>query len=354
VAITADTLRLVAELRATLAAITDARTRVTVGAWVRGWDTIAAEVHAGITDLLTQVDHGRWPSRAAVLRTTRLIRVLDLARIQLEHLATQVDTGARADAAAAAHRAAGSQGRLVASQLPAGTTPAQVAARYGSFDTAMLDAIVARTGEQITALTRPLSQLAYEAMLRTLIRGVAVGDNPRTTAALMLRRVEGQFNGGLTRALVIARTETLDAARTASRATQLAQADVLAGWQWHSARDARTCPSCWAQDGGIHPLDQPGPLDHQQGRCTRLPVVRSWRDLGIAAPEPPSVLQPAEQVFAALPEDDQLAVMGPARLAALQSGQASWSDLSQRRRTHGWRDSYAPTPVRALAARPAA
>lgn len=85
-------------------------------------------------------------------------------------------------------------------------------------------------------------------------------------------------------------------------------------------------------------------------RCSRTPQSKSWRALGFNIDEPRSLLPDARTVFKGLPEADQLAVMGPARLAALDSGRASWDDLSMRRTTPGWRDSYAPRPARDFAA----
>jgi hypothetical protein len=61
------------------------------------------------------------------------------------------------------------------------------------------------------------------------------------------------------------------------------------------------------------------------------------------------VLPDAQTVLDVMSAADQLAVMGPRRLELLRSGQVSWADLSMRRSTIGWRDSYVPRPVRDLA-----
>jgi hypothetical protein len=187
-------------------------------------------------------------------------------------------------------------------------------------------------------------------MTRSLLTGVAAGDNPRAIAQAMVRRVEGGFTGGLTRALVISRSEVIDASRAAAREAHMANSDVLRGWTWHCACDRRSCPSCWAKHGNEYKLTDPGPLDHQQGRCSRTPLTKSWADLGFTVKEPPSVMPDAMATFRAMPKADQLAVMGPARLAALDSGKASWADLAQRRKTTGWRDSYGVRPVKDLLA----
>jgi hypothetical protein len=89
----------------------------------------------------------------------------------------------------------------------------------------------------------------------------------------------------------------------------------------------------------------------QQGRCARLPKTKTWAELGFDIPEPPSLLPDAGEVFAGLPQADRLAIMGPTRLHALDDGLASLADMATRRRTPGWRDSWAPTPARGLLAR---
>lgn len=350
-AITRETLQQAAELRVALAYITDARTRQLVQAWARAWDTLAPALLAGIDDVLADTEAGRWPGRGAILRNTRLMQAVELSLMNLRRLADDAGVTITGDVTDAAKLAADAQPLLIASQLPRqGDTVLQLAARFGHLDQGALEAIVARTAQQVTALTYPMSQNAYETVLRELIRGVTVGDNPRTVARQMLARTEGTFNGGLDRALVISRTETIEAHRVAAAATQRTNEDVLTGWVWTAKLDKRTCPACFSQHGTLHPLDEPGPWDHQQGRCARTPQTKTWRELGFDIPEPPSLIPDAETVFRAMPRADQLAVMGPGRLAALDDGRAQWADLAKLRTTPGWRDSYAPRPVRDFAA----
>jgi hypothetical protein len=186
-------------------------------------------------------------------------------------------------------------------------------------------------------------------MWRSLIRGVSTGQNPRTVARLMINRLESEFNGGLARALNIARTEMLDAHREASRIRDEANASILGSWLWMCTFSTRTCPSCLSKHGTEYPITEPGPLDHQSGRCTRVTVTKSWRDLGIDRPEPRGRSLPdAREWFASLPERDQLAIMGRTRLDLLLSGEIEWDELSTLRTTRGWRDSFGVTPLRDL------
>jgi hypothetical protein len=348
-AVRRETLRLIKALRATISSITDQQTRSLVMAWSRAWTEAAGEFDTAIAVLLAVADEGRWPTRAQIMRSRRALAALDVAGRELQRLASQAGREIARATAEVVRETAAAQPDLIASQLPSNAGDrVTLRASFDRVDPQTLSAIVDRTTQQVTSLTRPLSQEATAAMLRELIRGVVVGDNPRTTARLMLRRLEGAFNGGLTRALVIARTELLDAHRLAAMLSQTANADVLAGWQWVAQLDSRSCPSCWAQHGSIHPLTEPGPMDHQAGRCSRCPVTKSWRQLGFGVAEPPSTLPVAQARFRALPEVDQLRIMGPQRLELLRSGDVAWADLSTRRSTRGWRDSYAPTPVRDL------
>lgn len=349
--ITRQTLRLVARMRAAVSRITDDLTRALTAAWVLAWDDLAPLFLAAVNDLIT-VGDGGWPARGTVLRARRTLIALEQTAIELDRLAAQVRRDIPVAAGEAAWVALNGQEEIISSQLPYGATlPAAVRHRRHFADA--VDAIVRRTAEQVHVRAWRLEDAAIEAMKRELVRGVVTGDNPRTAAAAMVKRVEGQFNGGLSRAMVIARTEVLDAHRHAAQVGQEAHADVLDGWVWHAEvtgpSRTRTCPSCWAMHGTLHPLSEPGPLDHHQGRCSRMPKTKSWVDLGFDIDEPPDELPDARAIFDSLPPKEQLQIMGSVRLQLLKDGEITWSDLSTRRSTRGWRDAYHVTPISDLA-----
>ena len=127
---------------------------------------------------------------------------------------------------------------------------------------------------------------------------------------------------------------------------------MLDGWVWHAEitgpSRTRTCPSCWAKHGTLHPMSEPGPIDHHQGRCSRTPKTKSWADLGFDIPEPADETPDARETFDGLPEADRIAIMGRRRLQLLDAGDIKWADLSQLRTTRGWRDSYGVRPVKDL------
>lgn len=345
-AVNGRTLHLAQQLRSEIGAIADAQTRDLVRRWVTAWDDLEAELMDTMADL---ADTGPL-SRSKLSRSIRLREALDTAADQLQDLTDYSDIRIRDDLPGVVRSSAQAQSDIIASQLP----PGQAAALevWTKTSDRQLIAIVERSAQQITSLHKPLAPEAAARMRSELVRGVAVGANPRETARRMVNRSEVAFNGGLNRAMVISRTETLDAYRVAAAAEQAEQADVLKGWQWVAELDERTCPSCWANHGKVYDLETPGPLDHQQGRCARVPVTKSWEDLGIEgmSPEPDDLVPDAEDAFNALSPDEQLAIMGRRRLELLQNGDISWGDLTTLRTTTGWRDSYGVAPVKNLTA----
>lgn len=343
-AVTRRTLLLQQKLRDSLDTVLDAQTRDLVRAWATAWDEIEPDLHAALLEQLTAGDR---VTRAQLLRSVRLRAALQVVADRLRQLSVESGVRIVADLQDVIDTAGAAQASVVDSQLPPGFMSADDLAAWTRVDERQLEAIVKRVTTQVTSLHKPLAPRAYEIVRRELIRGVASGSNPRATAARMIRRAEKVgFNGGLTRALTIARTETLDAHREAARVGRLQQADVLGGWTWQCAMDARTCPSCWGMHGTQFPVEEFGPDDHQQGRCAAIPTTKSWADLGFdGIEEPPSLLPTAADRFGQLTPAEQKAILGPGRYDAWQAGDFPIDSWAVRRTTDGWRDSYVPAPV---------
>ena len=344
-AFTDHTAQLVNDLRRQYTNLTDQRARQLVEAWVRAWDVLSVEWQTTVADLLT-ITPGQWPTRAQILRAERVLAALEHTTARLEELAAQARVNVAADARTAVDQGARDQVTVIASQLP-GSLAGSVAHRVAQD---ALDAIVERVNGRVTSLTRPLAGDATTAMKAALIRGVDVGDNPTTTARFMVRGLETRFNGGLTRALTIARTETLDAYRTAAAAQHHANADVLQGWRWLCDLSARTCPACLALNGTEHDLSEAGPDGHPNCRCARVPVTKSWADLGIDLPEPADTFPDARAWYDAQPAQVQRHIMGAGRAQALADGTLTWDQVAVLRHNTGWRDSWQTAPLPKTAA----
>lgn len=329
---------IVKRLKASLAYVDDAHTRRMAAAWARAWDDLAPELQAVLQEL---ADTAGGVTRAQLIRSRRLANALATIERALIDLVDLSATDIIGELDGVIDQAGRITDQLISSQLP----PSVSVDGWARVDDAQVAAIVKRTSGRITKQSYPLPGRATTIMKRELVRGMLAGSNPRTVARRVIDRSERIFNGGMNRALVIARTEMLDAQRAAAKLGEQANADVLATWIWTSALGLRTCPSCWAKHGTEYPLDQPGPEDHHCGRCTRTPKTKSWRELGFDIDEPPSLLPNAMDRFGQLTPEQQLDILGPARYAAWQSGKYPMNTWTARHDNDGWRDSWSTSPA---------
>ena len=311
-----------------------------VQAWGVAWDAVADEWRSAVADLSAGMKDGRWPSRAVILRNARVLRAMQITAAKLDELGTH--SGVRIvqgipDLLAAQEAALEA---IIASQVPDAFS-----LDWARVSDRQLEAIVKRSTQQITSTLRPLPAEVSARLKRDLIRGVATGTNPVQVARVVMKRLGTSFQGGAWRARTVARTEMLDATRNAALVSRQENRAVIGGWQWMCALSARTCPACLAMNGRQFGVDDPGPDDHPNGRCTAVPVTKSWRELGIDVPEPDSQFPDAKAWFANQPSRVQQQIMGPSRLQALNSGELSWDQIPVKKSNPGWRDSWHPAAV---------
>lgn len=351
-AVNDQTLAIERASRAAIDQITDDQTRDMVEAWARGWQSVQNDLERAAFDLardpqamaefqgLSAQGPGTLHPGIGKARAVRLLaQAAEQAGQQLSDLLTAAGVRVTPDIAKLVAQAEAYQGQMIAAQFPSYVPWDWTRVRPGD-----LAAIVARTTQTIHQRLWVLSDSAEEALKRSLVAGMGQGANPRDVARRMIELTEGDFNGGLRRAVVLARTEQLDAYRAASLASRAANADVLAGWEWICHFSPRTCRSCLSKHGSVHPLDEPGPDDHQQGRCTAVPVTKSWADLGFKGiAEPPSATPDAEAWLRSQTRDVQNRILTARGREAWESGDYPIGDWSQLRHTPEWRDSYAPS-----------
>ena len=330
-------LALIAAQKTSLTSITDAQARALLVAWARAWDEISVALDRAVAELVDAARDGR-PTVHRQITARQAARSLQRASEQLEALILATGVAATTDVWEMVRRGMADADAVTRLQLPV-----QLRTTVLRVDARQLDAIVQRTTEQITARHIWLAADAQDAMKRELVRTLAVGDNPRVAARRMMDRAHSVFNGGRNRALTIARTEQLDAYRDASRRHNLANRDVLQGWRWIADLSDRTCRSCLAMHGTDHPIQEAGPIDHHQGRCTRVPITKSWADLGVDADEPPDATPNAADWFEQQPEQVQRDILTNRGYEAWRAGDYPMSDWSARRSTPGWRDSRTPS-----------
>ncbi len=323
----------------------DDATRDMTRAWLLAWRTLAPTWRQVILAIISARRAGQHPTKWTLASNQQVRRALHYTYVTTDDLARRAEAITTAAAVRSISFTAEQYPLVMALQLPESLRDEYLVRFTGAPPPGALGQMIDRTRQTIHAVHRPLSEYAVQAIKQQLILGIASGRHNNASAAAMVRIVRDALDLPLTRAVNIARTEVLDAYRRAGALFDAANSDVLAGWRWHATLDRRTCPSCWSKHGTLYSLDTPGPWDHQQGRCARVPELRSWSELGIGGREPQSALPDARAVFAGLSDADKLAVMGPARLALLTSGAVRWEDLSIRRPVDGWRDSFASRTV---------
>lgn len=162
---------------------------------------------------------------------------------------------------------------------------------------------------------RMLAPTVTDEVSRVLLDGLGAGFNPRKVA----REITNTLGMGLTDAMRMTRTVNLYSYREASRATYIANSDVVEGWIWHAELGPRTCLSCIAQHGTVHSLDE-ALKDHYNGHCTEVPIVRGF----------PALATPGdgEKWFNSLSEAEQRKMMGAHKHSAWKDGRFNFDKLS--------------------------
>ncbi len=189
-----------------------------------------------------------------------------------------------------------------------------------------------QSGSPLRVLLDELPVSAGQAVADGLIRGVALGLNPRAVA----REIRQALGGNLVRALRIARTEQLRAYREATRRSYQANERVIKGWIWVSARNERTCAACWAKHGSKHSLDE-AMDEHPNGRCSQIPWLKTWEELGFSGiAEGSEPIESGAALFARMPAEKQIKVLGPTKWAAWKDGRFEFHDLIGRKFHPAW------------------
>lgn len=213
---------------------------------------------------------------------------------------------------------------LVQASFP-GMSQRQVMARFDMLPVESVETMLGFLADDSPlhdALVNRLGAAVAGRMADALVDGIATGMNPREIARLARR----ELGVGLTWALNTARTSQMWAYREASRANYAANRDIVAGWIWYSALDARTCTCCLSKHGSRHSVDET--LNgHHSCRCSPVPFLQPAiaRQLGLSEPE----IEPGETWFAKQPEAVQRKQMGPGMFEAWKAKAFAFGDLSQ-------------------------
>jgi hypothetical protein len=235
--------------------------------WVEVEDNLAGQIEGLAFEIDLMAREGKVITPNQIMRMERFKRLMAQA---------QAETGRYAEwAAGVIQREQESMGRLAIDQAAEAIRQSFGNGIGTQFDKLPVDAINGMMG--MTGEGSPLRDLlrmrmvddaaALGRLTESLLRGVALGWNPRKTAEAM----KNDLAGGLQKALVIARTEQMRVYREAARLTYL-KSGVVTGQRRLTGHGRRTCAACLADEGTVYGLDMPLP-DHPQGRCVGVPVV---------------------------------------------------------------------------------
>lgn len=316
---TPDILRAIAQHRAAL----DRNGRQTASAMLRSYSAAWREIQKDLAAVVAKIDAataaGTEITPGWLYQEARYRQLLDQVEEQINRFAvdaynTTIQANRQAVTVAQSH----------AQQLvKAGTRSLGFEASFTTMPQGAAETIagMVKPNSPVQQLFVSLGPRARASVSDAFVSGVIRGKNPRAIAR-DVQRITGE---PLSRALTIARTETLRAYRETSRATYLANRDVTSGWVWVSALDRRGCAACWAQHGTEHELTEPF-AGHPNCRCAMAPIIDGWT--------PPLVPGVAE--FEKLSDADKRTILGPSKFRAYQDDAIGLKDLAAHTHSPVW------------------
>lgn len=281
-----------------------ARERVILERMTAAWLDIEAELEARIVALAYRAAEMQAAGETvAIWRLTQLDRYQDLLvaiQRQVGGFTSSVLPFIQVEQRQLArlgvlHAAQGIRGAMVDAGI-------EVPLQFNVLPAAVVETMVGMAGPEFGA---PLGELLREAwpdavdgLTNALIRGVALGDNPRVVA----RAMADGMTDGLDRMMTIARTEMIRSYREATR-QEYEQSGVVTGYRRIAAKDADTCLACIAMDGEEYETDELMEI-HPNDRCAMIPIVFGM---------PPIEWQAGQDWLDVQSEEVQRQILGPTR-----------------------------------------
>lgn len=286
-------------------------------------DRITRDLDAKLGALHALMLQGEDPA-AALTRVMILDEQRAFVKSQIDRFATSAATTLDSAGISAAHA-----GIAASSAELAGLGSDIFAPNQG-----LIEQIAARSapGTALATHLGGMSEQVAQSVMSELVQGAISGTNPRVVQA----RIQGALAEPVPHLQTLVRTETLGAAREAQLETYRANRDVVKGWIWNAQQDRRTCAVCWSKNGSEHSLAEQFST-HPNCRCTPVARTITYDEIlgektGITETSP----QPfnGDSVFRRQPYDVRLAVLGPSKYAAYESGQLPDLSVLVARTTH--------------------
>lgn len=305
---------------------------------IQAYGLAFTRLNSQLTKLTTKIEDARARNEAItpawLQREERFKALMRQVGAELNQLATVSDDLITRAQQAEVERALRDSGTV----LSAAATDAGITATFNQVNTGAVVNLVGVLGDgsPLNKLLRQLPDDGRRQIEQALIEGVTLGENPRQVAT----RMREALGGNLTRALRIARTESLRAYRLASEANWKSSG-LVESKQRICAKSLRTCAACLALDGAIYPID--AELDnHVNCRCVWIPIidgqsVTSGRETGA-------------EWFAKQTPENQARILGEAGAQAYREGMPldAWVGVSH---SAQWGMSRHQLPLKEVLAR---
>lgn len=288
-----------------------------------------------IVELLNSVDDDLMSTIAARLASTqRLTTLLEELRTLNSTVYSRVADGLEVELIELADTEINFQTRALQAALPS-ILQASVP------PTVMLRSIVLE--RPITGtLLKPWVKGLEDARLQRVEQALRIGLVESETIDQIVRRIRGtraqRYEDGILAisrrsAQALVRTSVTHVTTQAREETYAANDDLIKGVKWISTLDGRTSVVCAARDGQIYEVGKgPRPPGHPGGcRSTTIPILKSWREIGIDADEATPAIRasmdgavPADRTFGQFLKDKpasfQNDVLGKSKAEAFRKG----------------------------------
>jgi hypothetical protein len=266
----------------------------------------------------TYASTGKVPTEAQIMRLSRYREMMDGIQQELEQYQSFMKIELRSQSAMAiteGERAARTLAELAAREMG-------IKAQFQALEPAQIEQLIGFLDPR-GPLYKRLGELGgwtSEQVSQSILQGVGMGLNPKTTAAMLTKTlsdgVTSALGMGLTDALRTMRTCQLWSFREASRASYTANSDVVSGWTWLAELDQDTCATCVSMSGTTHTNDEV--LDgHWNCRCVPVPIIFGQN----------AVEQSGSDWFDQQDETMQRAILGPGKYDAWKDNKFTLADV---------------------------
>jgi hypothetical protein len=312
----------------------EARDALQMGNMAAQWRRIEEYLQAHIDSLVAEIMQRRVDGASVSITT---IRRLDRYHDLRDQVVAEVTRYQRTYAEGLI---IAEQERMIQMGIEHAATAIRVAGVSSAFDVIPTGAVevvagLAGDGKPLFAVLqgRALAPESVQGLTDALVRGTALGWNPRKTA----RAMQDGLAQGLQKALVLARTEQLRAYRMATTA-EYRESGVVTGFRRMAAKGGRTCLACLLEDGRVYRLESEME-DHPAGRCTACPIVESM---------PMPQWQTGREWLQQQDPEAQRVIMGDARYQLWREGKVPLERMAYTAHSDTWGDSPAITPLSRL------